>query len=204
MDFDCADSEQYYEDSNRAFQGNQTAENQISENMKNSTEIGMSQTATESSAMEGNEVSKSGVEIDEVETFKKAEIQEQPQMKPIKRWEIREENELTTNEDQTNSEVSNAIDEYIPEESDDEEIVEVMLPQNDIEDPHKPEFDDIDMADVLLPSEKLIAEPIIVSADETPEQLLDSIKEEEEVKDDEVLEKRAKSHRRRFLFRADA
>lgn len=38
-DLDCGDSEGYYEESNRAFSGNKTAESNINENMKNSTEI---------------------------------------------------------------------------------------------------------------------------------------------------------------------
>lgn len=38
-DLDCADSEDYFEESNRAFSGNSTAESNINDNMKNSTEI---------------------------------------------------------------------------------------------------------------------------------------------------------------------
>lgn len=38
-DLDCAESESYYDESNRAFSGNLTAESNITENLRNSTEI---------------------------------------------------------------------------------------------------------------------------------------------------------------------
>lgn len=178
-DIDCADSKRYYEESNRAFSGNSTAESNINDNMKNSTEI---------TEMEIDDVD--GTESDEIRNIIMSENLKTPENAEL----VDEKSEMVV-KNSLEEKLENASLEDETEESN--EFQAELLPSSS---------NDIDaslassVADSASHPQKIsisILDPIIEmpSRDEDQLQMTESSRN---------IRKRSGNHRSRFLFKADA
>lgn len=202
MDFDCEDSDDYYDESNQAFSGNSTAESHISENMMNAMEININ----------SGENEKSGVEVEDV----KAE--------ELKRRNVMVENiKLYGNPAiLVVDEVSKVVEENAIEEELEDTIIEEEFKDTIIEEELK-EFTEVDVKttesyndietiksiDVETQSNKLTFEDEVVQqttivADVTEITEQDVTAEYTTTEMTRNLRRRSKSHQKRFLFEADA
>ena len=110
MDFDCEDSDDYYDESNQAFSGNSTAESHISDNMMNAMEINMNSAENE----------KSGVEVEDVEAVE--DTRKSVMAENIKLYEIPAAHNLIVFD-----EVSKVVEENSIEEELEDTIIEEEL-----------------------------------------------------------------------------
>lgn len=186
--FNCDDSEDYYEESNRAFSGNMTAEMNINENLNNSTEI-------------------TGVEIDDVEQTELEEDRQNVMSEDIKRLEIPMNQELEIVEEIPEMVEKNSIEEKLETSSIEQETEEF----NDFQAELIPSsLHGID-ASIAASSSSLDA-----SSSSHPQKISISILDpiiEMPSKDEDQLQmsessrnfrKRSGNHNSRFLFKADA
>lgn len=183
-ELDCSNSEDYYEESNRAFSGNSTAESNINDNIKNSTEI---------TDMEIDEVDES--ESDETRTNVVAEeikIVEVPKVEVPKKTEFGSEEPEMVEKNSIEEKVEN-----VPETEEFHEFQAELLPSSLL---------DIDASVAASSSESSsashphkislsILDPIIEMPSEDQLQTSESSRN---------IRKRSGNHRNRFLFKADA
>lgn len=182
---DCSDSEDYYEESNRAFSGNSTAESNINDNIKNSTEItDMEIDEVDETESDETRTNVAAEEIKIVEVQKAAEV-------PKKTEVVSEESEMVE---------KNSIEEKVENVQETEEFHEFqaeLIPSsllhhdaslaasssesNSASHPHK-----ISLS---------ILDPIIEMPSEDQLQMSESSRN---------IRKRSGNHRNRFLFKADA
>jgi hypothetical protein len=182
--------------------------------------------ATEKSTMESNEmtseVQKAGAEIDDVETFKTVDVQQKiiEAPKPIRRWQIREDVKAVPKpvpvpvKVQVPAPVQEEPIQDLVESNEEEEGVEVLdndddkgkgspdpMENSSIEDP---EVNDIETVQSSSHAEKLVSEPIPEKEEIEAEPTNSSIENDVLENDEKLLENRARNHRHRFLFSADA
>ncbi|CRK96053.1 CLUMA_CG009490, isoform A [Clunio marinus] len=177
-DFDCEDSEDYFEESNRAFSGNSTAEMAIHENLKNSTEI---------SNMENNDA-------DESDQTKNNLMSED-----IKMMEIMPTHDFEIIEEKTEVIEKSSVEENVEEETEESNEYQAELIPNSQHDHDASIAASTSELDVTNHPQKIslsILDPII----EMPS-LNDQLQMSEQSRN---IRKRSGNHRRRFLFKADA
>lgn len=182
----CDDSEDYYEESNRAFSGNHTAEANINDNMKNSTEI-------------------TDMEIDEVEEIESENTKSNVMSEDIKLLDIPAAHELEITEEKSEMVEKNSIEEKLETERVEEETEESNEFQAEL---IPSSFNDIDASIATSDSDPSsashpqkislsILDPII----EMPRKDEDQLQMSESSRN---IRKRSGNHRSRFLFKADA
>ena len=178
-DFDCAGSEDYYEESNRAFSGNKTAESNINENIKNSTEI-------------------TDMEIDEVDGF---ESDEMKMSENIKLLRIPERQKLKVVNEQSELVEKNSIEEMqettvsVEQETEESNEYQAELIPSSL---HGIDASLASISDSMSSNhpQKIslsILDPIV----EMPSQEMDQLQTRN-------FRKRSGNHNSRFLFKADA
>lgn len=196
MDFHCAESEKYYEQSNQEFSGNSTAELNISDNIKNSTEI--------------TDVSKENEESLQTEfDDDDSNVKNNAMFEDIKLYEILPNHEMeVTNEEQDMIE-KNSIEEKLENASVEEETEESndykaeLIPNilNDIDASVAESSATIDSSSGQHPQKILLSvlNPII--------ELSDDVKTEELTEEPttiRIIRKSSGNLRNRFLFKLDS
>jgi hypothetical protein len=180
-DLDCSASEDYYEESNRAFSGNITAEMNIEENRKNSTEI------TED------------MEVEDIEATRKDAMSQN-----IKFIEIAGNHELeSTNEESTMVE-KNSIEENVEkveEETEESNEFQAELIPTTFNGPDASIASSYVVSSSASHPQKIsisILDPIIEMPTRDEDQLQMTAEPTRNIR------KRSGNHRSRFLFKADA
>lgn len=196
MDFDCEDSDDYYDESNQAFSGNSTAESNISDNMMNAMEININSAEHE----------KSGVEVEDVEAVE--DTRRHVMAQNIKHYEIPAVHDVLVIDEVSKVVEENAIEEELEDTIIEEELkeftevdVKTTEAYNDIE--------SIKSIDVETQSNKLTLQDAIEQqttvftdvTDLTESDVTDYIYTTTEMSRN--LRRRSKSHQKRFLFEAD-
>lgn len=201
--FDCTQSEQYYRESNRAFFGNRTAEENLNENIKNSQEI-------------------KAVEILE-------QLTSRPPKEEIKLYEIipAEELSITNDDEETKAIEKNSIEEPSSvdvkdvETTDDERETESVSEEGEESNDYQAELIpsstnhlDASVAASFISDSTSSLDADSIETSQVPQKLislsvLDPIVEMDELTQEPVttlrnIRKRSGSHRKRFLFKADA
>ena len=182
-DFDCEDSEGYYEESNRAFSGNMTAESNINQNVKNSTEI----TDGMDDDVESDEVMQSLM----AENIKQLEIPAHQELEIVnEESEMVEKNSIEEKLEHVETEESNEFQaELIPSTFNDIEI-DASVAASESEPESEAETNDASHPQKIMLS---VLDPIIEMPSSDQQQTSESSRN---------IRKRSGNHR--FLFKADA
>lgn len=179
-ELDCADSEDYYEESNRAFSGNSTAESNINDNIKNSTEI-------------------TDMEIDEVDETESDETRTNVVAEEIKTVEVPKKTEVVSEESEMAE--KNSIEEKVENIQETEEFHEFqaeLIPSSLLDIDASVAASSSESNSASHPHKKIslaILDPIIEMPSEDQTQTSESSRN---------IRKRSGNHRNRFLFKADA
>lgn len=185
--FNCDDSEDYYEESNRAFSGNLTAESSINENVNNSTEI-------------------TGMEIDDVDQTESDDVRQNVMSEDIKLLEIPLNQELEVVDDLSEMVEKNSI----------EEKLETSNVEPETEEFHEFQAELIPSSIHGIDASIAASSSLDASSSSRPQKISISILDpiiEMPSKDEDQLQmsessrnfrKRSGNHRSRFLFKADA
>lgn len=177
-DLDCEASEDYYEESNRAFSGNLTAEMNIEENRKNSTEI-------------------TDMEIEDVNND---ETRNDVMSENIKLMEIAANHELESTNEESSMVEKNSIEENVQVETEEmNEFQAELIPS--INGPDASIASSYAVSNSASHPQKIsisVLDPIIEmpSKDEDQLQMTDESTRN--------IRKRSGNYRNRFLFKADA
>ncbi|KAL7049432.1 hypothetical protein ACKWTF_003695 [Chironomus riparius] len=196
--FDCSQSRKYYHDSNRAFLGNLTAEENLNENIKNSQEIKTVEIIEHHTSRPLKEEVKL-YEIIPTEELSITSDDESP-MVEINSIEEAEKNSIDEKEVESVSEEMEESNDYqaelIPSSTN---HIDASVATSDISD--STSSFDVDSEETPQPPHKYISLSVLDPIIEMPG---DDDQTQESVTTIRNIRKRSGSHRRRFLFKADA
>jgi len=196
--FDCSQSRKYYHESNRAFLGNLTAEENLNENIKNSQEIKTVEIIEDHTDIPSKEEVKL-YEIIPTEELSITSDDESP-MVEINSIEEAEKNSIDEKEVESVSEEMEESNDYqaelIPSST---YHIDASIATSDISD--SASSFDIDSYETPSPPHKYISLSVLDPIIEMPG---DDDQTQESVTTIRNIRKRSGSHRKRFLFKADA
>lgn len=182
MDFDCEDSDDYYDESNQAFSGNSTAESHISDNMMNAMEININ----------SGENEKTGVEVEDVEA--EEDNRRNVMVENIKLYG--NPSILVVDE------VSKVVEEHAIEVELEDTIIEEELKEfTDVDVKTTESYNDIEAIKSIDVEDEVVQHTTIADVTEITEDVTAEYTTTEMTRN---LRRRSKSHQKRFLFEADA
>jgi hypothetical protein len=184
-EFDCASSENYYEESNRAFFGNSTAEANMNENIKNSQEIKNIEILT-----------MSPIKLYEIIPMEELSMTNS-ESELIEKNSIEEPNSSTNEMESVSEEIDESNDyqaELIPSSTNHFDASIATSSESDISASHRPQK-------IISLS---VIDPIVELPDSTTLPSVSEVSTTDENSEAKAIRKRSGNYRNRFLFKADA